>query len=506
MTELSELSTADAQTNGRTADPLAPVIQLHPNAQPGSSMNATAPTAPATRQAAAGTDLCRLTVSGPKQSADLAIPASATLGELLPILVRHAAGDDADQGPWVLQRLGGPPLDFGATAEALDLREGEVLYLSPESAPLPEIGFDDVSVGVAHSVSTRADRWRPAFSRMLLTAAAGFVAVAFAVGVAGARPSSTRVACYLLAGVVLAVGAVLATRLAADRAGGTALGLGACAFAGLTGFAARHGASGLFTLDRRAVMIAGCAVAAAAILVAVAGRLSPAVFGAVTGTGVAAAVGAGLATAFHAAPVTLAAILATVLFAATTTNSRIALRLAQLRVALLPRTAEELQEDIDPLPESMISGRTQRAVALLDALAVTCSLVYATAFVLLARQPGWAGWVLAGVFSVAVLLRARALNLAWQRAPLALSGVAGLCLVAARLIRDQHPTGRAPGLLLMLVCVAILLAAAAALPGRRLLPVWGQLADLAELWSAIALIPLLLQMLHVYAHFRALVK
>ena len=58
-------------------------------------------------------------------------------------------------------------------------------------------------------------------------------------------------------------------------------------------------------------------------------------------------------------------------------------------------------------------------------------------------------------------------------------------------------------------CCAVavaLLAAARRLPGRRLLPIWGQLADTAELWTSIALIPLLLQLLHVYARFRALIS
>jgi type VII secretion integral membrane protein EccD len=253
-------------------------------------------------------------------------------------------------------------------------------------------------------------------------------------------------------------------------------------------------------------MITGCTVAAVAIGVAVAGRLSTAAFGAVAATGVCAAGGAALAGAAGASTVAVASILAVVLYAATTTNLRIALRVARLRVAMLPRTAEELQEDIDPVPEAMVTRRTGRAVAHLDALFITCSLVYGTAFAQLVRQPGWAGETLAAVFGLAVLLRARTLNLAWQRVPLTLSGATGLGLVALKVISGLGPSGRTPALLVLLLCAVVLLAAASELPGRRMLPVWGQLADNLELLSSVALLPLLLQVFHVYAHFRALIK
>ncbi|MEY9932105.1 type VII secretion integral membrane protein EccD [Catenulispora sp. GP43] len=471
-------------------------------------MNAAAPTAGAAtpRLAPGGTDQCRITVAGPERRVDLAIPASATVGELLPVMVRHAAGPDAADQAWVLQRLGGAVLDFGATAESLDLREGEVLYLSPQSTPLPEFDFDDVSVGVAHAVTARADRWRPAFSAVLLLVVSALAAAAFAIGVAGVHTVSTRITLYALACVLLAAGAAVRTRRGADRIGGTLVGLGACWFAALAGFAARHGAHGLFTVDRQALMITGCTVAAVAIGVAVAGRLPTAAFGAVAATGVCAAGGAALATAFAASATAVAAILAVVLFAATTVNLRIALRVARLRVALLPRTAEELQEDIDPVPEALVTKQTGRAVAHLDALFITCSLVYGTAFAQLVRQPGWAGATLAGVLGVAVLLRARGLNLAWQRVPLAVSGAAGLALVALKVVSGLGPSGRTPGLLVLLLCAVALLAASGELPGRRLLPVWGQLADNLELLTSLALLPLLLQVFHVYAHFRALIK
>ena len=61
-------------------------------------------------------------------------------------------------------------------------------------------------------------------------------------------------------------------------------------------------------------------------------------------------------------------------------------------------------------------------------------------------------------------------------------------------------------LLGLLVGAVLLLIGAWRLPTARLLPVWGHSADILELLTALGLLPLLLQLLHVYAHIRALVS
>jgi hypothetical protein len=127
--------------------------------------------APARLSSVAGVEVCRLTVQTPDRRCDLALPVVAPIGEVLPVVLADPAAD-TDHGAWVLQRLGGPPLDTGATPEGLGLLDGTTLYLSPAAMPLPEAEFDDVSDGLAQSVSARADQWRPEFSRYLLLAAA----------------------------------------------------------------------------------------------------------------------------------------------------------------------------------------------------------------------------------------------------------------------------------------------------------------------------------------------
>jgi type VII secretion integral membrane protein EccD len=368
------------------------------------------------------------------------------------------------------------------------------------------LDYDDVGVGVAAVLSRRPDYWRPEFSRRLFLGAAVAVAAAFAVLTAAAGPAPTQALWYGLAAVAMVLGAVVAGRLAHDPDLGVVAGLAGCGYAVLAGFAARRGAAGLFTLDRKALLITGCAAAGTAIIVAMAARLPGAVFGTVLGLGIAATAGATMALVFHLTAAAAAAALAVLLYASTTVNLRIALRGARLRVALLPHTSEELQQDIDPEAEAVVTARTSRVTAHLNALFITSALVAAVAAVQLTRERGWIGWALAAALSTAILLRARILTIAWQRAPLAMCGLTGLCLVVVSQVRQLGQPAVSVVLPALLACCAALLIAARRLPGRRLLPIWGQLADHLELWSSILLVPLLLQMFHVYARLRALIN
>jgi type VII secretion integral membrane protein EccD len=186
-------------------------------------------------------------------------------------------------------------------------------------------------------------------------------------------------------------------------------------------------------------------------------------------------------------------------------NVRFVLRAAKLRVPQLPHTAEELQQDIEPEPEESVVRRTEVAVSYLNSLYITASLVFVVAFALLAHAPDWASRVLAADFAVAVLLRARSLTLAWQRVPLAACGTAGLMLLGGFPFVTAAPSARWLGILVFAVLTGVLLAVARRPTNRRMLPIWGHLADLLETWTAIAVLPLLLQLLHVYAHVRSMV-
>jgi type VII secretion integral membrane protein EccD len=425
------------------------------------------------------------------------------VGEVLPLIVPEPEPDESKAG-YVLQRLGGPPLDPGATPESLGLRDGEVLYVNPMSDVLPEAEFDDVSVGVAQAVAARSDQWRPEFTGPLMLGAAGVAVTAFCIVAVHSRAHWLAAFSLVLAAVCLTVWAALAPRLHADRVAVVVSGLAACAVGGIAGLSARHAPGGLFTLDHKALVALGLGAVLPALILCVA-RLPLSVFGTLVGCGVTAAVGAGLAGALHWDATRTATLLAVVFFATGQLNLRIVLRATRLWVPQLPRSTQELQQDIEPEAQAVIAQRTERAVGMLNSLFLTAAVLNAVTCALLARQPGWIGWTLGGVLCAVVLLRARALTGAWQRVALALSGATGLAFLVVTRSAAAGPGPRALLLLGLLLVVAGLVAVSQRLPRRRLLPVWGVVADLLETWTAIALVPLLLQLLHVYAHLRGLI-
>ena len=455
--------------------------------------------------ALASADACRLTVAGPAKRVDLSIPATVPVGQLLPMLLRHLADEGDREQPWVLQRLGGEPFEPDATAETLDLRHGEVLYLRPREHALPALEFDDVAVGVAKVVGERQDRWRPDFTARLLTAAACLTLVAFGVGAFGLRQATWTAVSFGGAAIVLGVACLLAFHLADDRMASLATGLSGCAFAAVAGLAALRGLAGVVAPGRDEVLLSGACVGLVAAAVVAAGARPVLPYGSVLAAGVAAEAGSWLALAAHWPAAWAAATLAVAVFLTSGRGVRVILRAARLRAPQLPGTAEELQEDIEPEPGERLAQRAVNAIVYLNCVTIASSILFAVAFIRLAASPQWADLTLAAAFSGAVLLRARRLVGFWQRMPLAVAGTLGLLAVLAYSASAGGEVLRAVMLGVFLAGGLLLLAAARWLPGRRLLPVWGQLAGQLETVTAVALVPLLLQVLHVYSQMRSLV-
>jgi len=454
------------------------------------------------RLATAGVEMCRLTVQTPDRRCDVALPTAASIGELLPLVIDEPR-DGVEQPAWVLQRLGGPALDPGATPESLGLYDGATLYVSPAEMPIPEAEFDDVSVGVAEIIRARSDQWKPEFSRYLLLVAA-LVATGALVAIAvAARSHPLDVLWCAVSAAGLAAWAVIAQRVFADRVTALVCGFAAGAAGALTGLALANPKAGLLTLDHRSIALLGVCTFVPALAVAAIARLPIALFGTVAAWAAAGALGAVLTTSFRWEAAQSVSVLAVFLFATGARGVRTVLRFARLRAPLLPRTAQELQQDIEPDTQTVVAQRSGRVVAYLNILFITTALLTDVASVLLTRQVGWIGWTLALVLSSAVLLRSAAVTLVWQRAPLALAGLLGVAVVVVSRTSGAGASARVLVLLGILLGSAGLYAASRLMPGRRMLPVWGQLADLVEMWTAVALVPLLLQLFHVYAHIRS---
>ncbi|MEU5095078.1 type VII secretion integral membrane protein EccD [Streptomyces sp. NPDC020996] len=452
------------------------------------------------------TEVCRFTVEAPDGRADLAAPVTTTVSGLLPVLLRHVTARPGTQdGPWVLQRLGEEPLDPGATVESAGLRDGDVLQLRPADAALPALHFDDIADGVAHAAAGAPGRWRPRLTRNLALALSCLALAALAAATLGAGPGPRTAAVCAGIALLLAVGCAAAARTGADPGSGLVAGAGAFGFAALAGAALRESPSGAFAPGPTGVFMGAALVVALAGVLLALNALPLVVPGTVLLTAVAAAAGAGLTEGAGLGAVQAASVVAVALFVLGHLAPRLALRTARLRVPRLPHDAEELQSDIEPEPGETVNRRVTVATACLDVIGVSSALVWAVALWLLVdRERGWTGWLLPLSLSLAVLLRARGANGTLHRVPAVLAGAWGLALVLVVRVASAGPAGRAAALAVLLAAVAALLVGAWRLPRARLLPVWGHLGDLLEIVTAIALLPLLLQVLHAYAYFRGL--
>jgi type VII secretion integral membrane protein EccD len=463
-----------------------------------------------TPQALGSGEMCRLTICGPASRIELAVPAHVPVADLLPTFLEHLGPELATAGfshdGWVLQRLGEPPLDEDLGIAALGLYDGDVLHLRPRADQLPPVDFDDLVDGVATSTAERPDRWRPETTRRLVLALVG---VALATGTAVAPMSGTGTFAALVAGaagVILLLGAAAASRALGDRTAGIVLAAGAIGFTAVAGLALPVGAHALSPgnlVSASGLLAAGAWTATAAAVA------RPAVGGVLAGL---------TATAFAAVLVGLGGLLASLrlvntagaaaaVLAATlavgVTVPLIAARFAGLRIPPLPTNADEFQQGIDPEPSRGVLDRTARAHEHIGWLYTGLGAVAGGCLIVLGTTPGISARVLAAAASLLLLLHGRDLLGVRARLAVLLPGVAGLAAVTVDLTLDQAAMVRPLVVAGLLVVAALLLSVARVLPGRRMLPHWGRIADLAHTGTAIAVIPLVVTVVGVYARARA---
>ena len=183
-----------------------------------------------------------------------------------------------------------------------------------------------------------------------------------------------------------------------------------------------------------------------------------------------------------------------------------AFRLSGLMLPLLPTSATELTDDIEPVPARVVVDRGAATVGYANALYLGLG---AAQVILVPGLVGSGGgvWltVLSLVMALLLFLRSRHPDGVLQRwsmiVPAGLVVLADLLLFAASL----SPLNRLLVVWLPSVAVGVvLLLLARTLPGRRLRPYWGRAVDIFESLTAVAVLPILLQVLGVYAWMRGL--
>ncbi|MGH8867351.1 MAG: type VII secretion integral membrane protein EccD [Actinomycetes bacterium] len=429
--------------------------------------------------------LVRVTVVRRDRRADLALPGTLAVADLLPELAEAVGALDAYtvHGGYRLVRPDGVVLTPQTGLTAQGVQDGAVLALEVGVDDEPGRIYDDVVEAVADTVEAQSRPWDTAASRRTGMAAAGllFVVAALALGLQYRSGLPVAVAAGTLA-VLLLAGATVMSR--AQRVHDAALVLAWLVFpnAAVAGVAAVSQQSLLqlpLALAGGAVMVTG-ALGMLALVEHRAGLLPGVTLG-----GAAASGGAALTvTGLGPAPV-FAVVLAVGVIAGSLVPW-VALSATRVRVAAFTSDAEITAEP-DAIDRSDVEAQVRQGREAFVAMSLTLGLLvfFSAPLVVALGVPG----ALLGVCACGVLMlrtrqyRGRAEVLAGM-----VSGVTGLVVLAASAAL-LHPDWRIV-LTAVLVVVGAALLLVAAVPRRASVRL-GRLGDIAEGVSLIAILPLL---------------
>ncbi|WP_299531503.1 type VII secretion integral membrane protein EccD [uncultured Streptomyces sp.] len=456
--------------------------------------------------------LCRLTVRAPARTMDLAVPADVPVADLLPTVLRYAGEEVEENGlehdGWVLQLLGGKPLDEESTLDQLGLKDGDVLHLRPHTDALPEVRLDDLVDGIATVTRDRLHGWTPAAGRALLRAlVVAVLVVALVVLAAPGGSAGVRAATAGAMGLLLLAGAASAGRAVGDAATGTTLGFMAAPCLALAGWLLPGGeiaGDQAHQVFGARLLAAGAAGAGGAVLgLAMVAVYTP-LFLATALVALASAAAGVLMSVLDIAVDDAACAAAAVVVIFGGFVPALSFKLAGMRMPALPTNARELQEGIEPYHGPDVATRTELASRWMTALYAATGVLCAGCLVALSRRPDLPETLTAVVLSLLLLLHGRGMVNVRQRLALVVPGAWGAALLILALAAATPAEDR-PLLVVGLMALAAVLAIAAwTVPGRRLVPYWGRAAELLHSLLAIALLPLTLWVLGVFGALRAL--
>ncbi|WFB88508.1 MULTISPECIES: type VII secretion integral membrane protein EccD [Streptomyces] len=453
-------------------------------------------------------ELCRLTVRAPEKVVDLAVPADVALADLLPVIVSHAGEDLEEAGVehdgWVLQRMGGEPLDLEFTPASLNLLEGETLLLRPAGEALPSVRYDNIVDALSEVVGGLPHAWSPAFGRWVLRLSCTAAMVASIVLTALPGAPSSRAA--LLAGAALlslALGST-AVRFVEDRVGGVVLGVLAALALALLGAVLTSGPAYDEAGLGHTLLAAGSTGAVGALIAYAAISSHPVVFAAVGLVHMSVVCAAAFMLLLDTTLFRASAAVCVLVVAFGAYVPVLSFSLAGLRLPPLPTNARQLNEGTEPHTSESVAERGRATEQWITGFLLATGVVCAGCLAMLTADGGTPATVTSLLLILLLFLHSRNLGAAWQRLALVIPAVTGLLLLipvhAIRSGRDAVLPG-ALGLLVLAVCFCVL---AWSLPGRRVIPHWGRAGDLLQSATAIALLPSACWVLGVYGRLRAM--
>ncbi|MFD3309994.1 type VII secretion integral membrane protein EccD [Streptomyces sp. NPDC058656] len=455
--------------------------------------------------------LCRVTVRAPARTVDLAVPSDVSVADLLPTVIGYG-GDDLEEsglehGGWVLQRLGGPPLDPESTLDSLGLRDGEALFLSPRNEALPEVHLDDLVDGISTTMRSRPHSWSAEAARRLLH---GMAVATLSLGIVllalPGTPGWLRAVVAAAAGLLLLAGAGSATRAVGDSGAGSMLGLMAAPYFATAGWllpgGELGGAEGDAVLGAR-LLAASAAGGGAAVLALAAVGMYPALFLGTASVAVAGALGAALII-LGLTPEQSAGVVAVVVVLFGGFVPSLSFRLSGMRMPPLPTNVQQLQEGIDPYPASDVEARATLADGWMTAFYLAIGLICLPCLTALVTDPDLPGVLTVVALSLLLLLHSRGLGNVLQRVALTTAGAWGTALLLLEAADGLGPQDRLALTAGLLALTAVITIASWTVPGRRLVPYWGRAAELLHSLAAISMLPLTLWSMGVYGMLRGI--
>ncbi|MFW6599083.1 type VII secretion integral membrane protein EccD [Propionibacteriaceae bacterium Y2011] len=445
----------------------------------------------------AGDDLARVTVISPTRRIDLALPGGTTLGEIMPNIVRFSGYEGGSAAEvvhaWVLQRFGEDPLDPTRAIADLDIRDGETLHLRQLESAMPDAAFDDVVDAVATSTATQPN-WTSRHSVIM----ALLVGAAILIGIPTLLllRSPGLAASVSTLGLAFAAGlsAVLASRAFGKRTAAVALAWMSVVLAGLGGF---------FLLDQglpiQVLTSAACVLLAAGVM-GLGAQATPFAFLAAAIVAFVVIVVEIVSVIIPDQQIAVAAIAVTLIMGFTSLLPTASFRLARVAMPNLPSSAEQLVGDDTPV-QSDIVVRAVMADKLLAAFLTASSITVALGTLLVLQHGSWFAVALAFCIGLALLLRARSFVGLEHRLPLLIGGVVivlvtlgiAMVMIPSDVIRVLVGIGAAALLALILVIYA------ASFADRIVAPIWGRFGDVFEWLAIMAIVPLVLAVLNLYA-------
>jgi type VII secretion integral membrane protein EccD len=453
-------------------------------------------------------ELSRVTVVAPRGRLDLALPSDVPLASLLPTLVQYVGenpvGAEDLRNGWVLARLGGRVLDNGRTTTEHDIRDGELLYLTPRADAAREVVFDDAVDAVASATQARATRWQPELARRLAVTFAGVALFGSPVALLFAgRPLPLGGLVGLVTALILLAAAAILSRAFGNGPVSVLVAVSAPVHAAVGGLLLFAGDRSLRELAAPHVLISATALMVVAAVAAVTVGEATILFLAADGVGLTLAVGAATCLALGSPPAAGAAVVVVGAFALLPALPMISYRLARLPMPSVPSGRADITSDTSAVDGRQVVVGSDQANGYLTGLLGTVATVVVGAEAVFAVSGGPA-LPLCVLLAVVLLLRARPYPDRRQRLAMLTAGGLGLGLAAVVTYLNSAPLARSLGFPAGLGILAVVALTCGALAGRRMSPVWGRALDIVEIVLILAVLPLAAWVGGLFAWIRAI--